>query len=491
MINRIIIIAAVLGLISTAIPALGAEGELKMTDSGITIFYPAGMEAQAKKVVEIAKKSILPSIEVHRQTLMLLKQPDVIAEQIASLLNADEKKDDVQTRLTVFRQKSEALIQCFSTIRLVKKSAAVATNGIDAGILQVRYLKDKDEFNMSMDFSDSSEDRVKRSYFPVLVNSDGSLRSGDKIGEMAIGFLGSGEPIAIAPLHETISYVMAQQLKLYHPFARWFNDGVSGWITRQLVIKSNTKLAAIAEKLFAINDQTRQLKEKVNLYAWPQPAYENRRGTLYDPAVETASTQYAVELITQLLGANGSQTLPKIMSDLNYRGNPDTNTICDAIKKATGKDAKSALLGYSPSGIRNAISSADDAKLTDDAQKLVDQKQWAEAVNRLQSALQITPTDVNARLNLAWIERLAGDRLDSEIQVFLCAALLNEQKYSFHLYAQSLEGNYVVGRLAILMGNLETAKQLIEPIVKLKPDHEDAKKALEEIQKMEAAAKAQ
>ena len=489
MVYRVILIAVVLALISVVVPAFAAEGELKMTDIGITVFYPAGMETQAKTALDTAKRVILPSIEVHRQTLTLLKQPDVLAKQIASLLNAEEKQDDIQMRLSVFKRKSEALIPCFTTIRLVKKSVAVATNGIDAGIMQVRYTKDTDEFNMTMDLTDDSDERIKRSYFPILVNPDGTLRSGDKIGEIAIGFLGSGEPIAIAPVHETVSHAIAQQLKFYHPTARWFNEGVSGWITREVVSKSNAKLGSLANKLFAPNDRSLQLKDKINLYAWPQPAYQNRRTSSYDPAVETAATQFSVDLISQLLGTNGSQILPKIMSDLNYRGNPDTNVICEAINKATGKDSLALLLSYAPKSVRDGIKSKDAAKLASEAEKLVGEKQWSEAVHRLKSLLQISPNDVNARLNLAWIERMTGDRFDSELQIFMCAALLKEEKYSFHLYAQSLEGNYTVGRLAILLGNLESARQFIEPIIKLKPDHADAKRAMEEIEKMEAAVK--
>jgi len=71
----------------------------------------------------------------------------------------------------------------------------------------------------------------------------------------------------------------------------------------------------------------------------------------------------------------------------------------------------------------------------------------------------------------------------------LAARLLKQQKYSFHLFASSVEGNYILGRLAILVGNLEYARKFIEPVLEAKPDHRDAKRAMEEIKRLESAAR--
>lgn len=101
----------------------------------------------------------------------------------------------------------------------------------------------------------------------------------------------------------------------------------------------------------------------------------------------------------------------------------------------------------------------------------------------------MSPDDANARLNLAWIEREFGERKDSELQVFLVAGLLKQQNYSFHLFVYSIEGNYISARLAILMGNLDTAKKFLEPVLAYRPDHADAKRAMDEISKLEEVAK--
>ena len=473
--------------VALASQAFAADNLKQLTSGGITVSYPAGLDSQAKKVMAVAQSTIKPAVEVHRQTVALLAVPDSMAGDIAQMLGAGEKKGVAKTHLQSFANKSTALVAAFSSIRLVRKASAVATNGIDAGVLQLRYSKDKDEFNLVLDEQDTSPGKLKRSFFPVIVNSDGTIRSEAKIGQIALDFLGSGSAMAIAPVQDTVSYMIADSLKIYHPLARWFNEGVSGYVTRQVVVKRAPKLAGLADSIFSVSAKSKQLADKVNLLSWPQPAYQTRSSL--DPALETAKTQYSIEAVSNLLAKAGPQALPKIMADLNYSGNPDTDAICAAIQKATGTDFKPTLMTYVPEEVRADIASGQAAKLVAKAEASVKAKKWQDAATALRQALEMTPDDVNARLNLAWIEREFGERKDSELQVFMVAGLLRQQKYSFHMFVYSVEGNYVMGRLAILMGNLQAARQFLEPVLQYKPNHADAKRAMEEIRKLEDAAK--
>lgn len=204
----------------------------------------------------------------------------------------------------------------------------------------------------------------------------------------------------------------------------------------------------------------------------------------FNPELEVAQTQYSIQIISDLLDKNGTQTLPAIMKEVNFNPNADTDTICTAIKKVTGKDFKNILLDYVPADIRNGIKSNDAPKLAKRAEELVGEKKLVDAADRLRKALEMNPQDINARLNLAWIERETGDNLDSEFQTFITARLLTKGNYSFHLYGDSIEGNYVLARLSILMGNIEYAKKLLQPVLLANPNHADAKRAMEEIKKL-------
>lgn len=474
-------------LLATAGAAAGQDELKQMPAGGVSIFYPPAFEAQAARVAEIARKSIAPSVDVHRQIAALLGDLDAVAGNVADLLGAPEKQDECAEMLGRYRLRSQALVRCFANIRIVRKADAVATKGIDAGALQVRYDQERDEFAMGLDLEGLDESRLKRSYFPVLVNSDGSIRSEDKLAEMAAGFLGTGEVLALVPVYDTVGYLLAEELKLYQPFIRWFNEGVSGWVTRQVATRFDRTLGTMAQELLAVSETSRSVRDRVNLFAWPQKPFQNRREPYFDPVLEAAHTQYAVELITEALGRDGPRVLPKVMADLNYNTGANTETICAAFQKAAGVDLKSKLMEYVPADVRAGIDSGRAAELIEQARKLAEDKQWAQAVDKLRAALQMTPEDVNARLNLAWLLREAGERTDSEIQVFLSARLLTKGHYSFSLFEGSVEGNYVLGRLAILLGNLEYARKFLDTVLAIKPDHADAKRAMDEIRALEGA----
>ena len=487
MAHRIItIVITLLALATLTNGALAAEEELKqLSDAGITITYPAGLEVQAQRVLAAVKEPVKASLDAHQQIIALLNDPDSIASEIVTLLGAEEKQDETKARILAYKDKSITMAQCFSNLRLIKKVDAMIAKQIDAGVLQARYDEKNDEFEMGMVQTGINESLLKRSYFPVFVNPDGTIKGENSLAKKIEDVLGSNKMMGIAAVHETVGYLIAQELRLYYPLSRWFNEGVSGWVTRTVVTKANPQLKETANQIFTVNAKSKQLRDKVNLLAWPQNAFQNSKFSEYDPALETAQTQYSVELITQLLGRNGSKDLPKIVGNLKFNANADTDTICETIKNITGKDFKATLLGYVPDGVRKG----DAKKLLSQAEALANEKKWAESAAKVRLALQITPADVNARLNLAWLEREFGEKLDSEIQIFLVARLLQQANYKFHLFVGSLEGNYVCGRLAILMGNLESAKQFLEPVLEVKPNHYDAKRAMDDIMTLEAAAK--
>ncbi len=482
-------IMSISALMCFASSAFTADDELKqISEGGIKVSYPAGLEAQAKHMLALAKELIAPSLSINMQMVAFLQNSDSMAKDVAELLGYPEKQDKINTYLLAYKTKSEALVQCFSNIELVKKADAAAKGGVDAGVIEVHYDKDKDEFKMLMNLENVSPEQLKRSRFPVFVNPDGTIRAEKKIGEMAVDFMGSNRTMIIAPLHDAVGSIMAKDLNLYHPFSRWFNDGVSAWITRHVVAKTDPKLASMANDLFLVNAESKKLREQVNFLCWPQSAFQNQRDPNFNVAMEAAQTQYAVEAVSYMLGKNAVVNLPKIMREVNFNPNADNEGILQAVKKITGRDVKPTFMSYVPENVRAGIKSGQSKNLLAKAEKLTNEKKWVAAANNIKLALAMTPDDINARLNLAWLERESGLRLDSELQVFLAARLIKQGNHKFHMYAVSLEGNYIMGRFAILMGNLQFAKELLKSVHELKPDHQDANRALEEIKTLENAA---
>ncbi|MEN6584177.1 MAG: tetratricopeptide repeat protein [Armatimonadota bacterium] len=484
--RAIIMITVLIALLGHARVVFAANDSMKeLTEGKITVSYPAEYEKQAKKVMAIAKSSIQTPLDIHSRIITILADPDATAKDISTLLGCDDKQDEAARRLKAYKTKSQVLVACFSNIHLVSKTDAAAKGGVDAGLVQVRYSKDNDEFNMTIDTAAADPSLIKNTYLPIFVNPDGSVRAQDKLAGIALDYLGSSKSMLMAPIHETVGYVMAEELNLYYPFSRWFNEGVSGWVARHVITKADPKLVSIANELLSVSSKSKELRSKVNLYSWTQPAFQNLRSANQDPSLEIAHTQYAIEAISTLLNKNGAQVLPKIMREVNFNADADTDTICNAIKKVTGTDFRSVLLTYVPVDVRNGIDTNTPKKLCTRAEELVQEKSWSDAADRLRTALQMSPQDVNARLNLAWVERETGQKLDSEIQVFLAARLLTNGKHSFHLYGDSLEGNYVLARLSMLLGDVNSAKKLLSPILQAKPNDPDAKRTMAEIAVLE------
>lgn len=488
-ITSIGLLAALVVLALLVSPAIAADDDMRQMKNGaITVWYPPKLEEQAKRVMEVAGKSIEPGLAAHNQIVSLLADPSSIAADMAGMMGAEEVQVKTAERLTAYREKSRALIASFSTVRLIDAAGVIAAGGADCGVLQIRYFRDNDEFKMGVDLSRVNKETLDRSYYPVLVNADGRVRGEDKLPNMITDLLGSSRLMALAPIHETAMWILAEQLNLYHPFGRWFNEGVSGWVTRRMITKLDPTLGSLAGQVYLPGAAAKKVRDKVNFPAWPQLAFQNRNDRGHDPAVEVAQTQYAVEAIGNLLGGNRAGQLAKIVGELKYNPNADSDAICAAILKTTGTDFQKTLQSYIPDDIRKA-GPGEAKKQIAQAEKLVQEKKWEEAAVKLKRALQITPQDTNARLNLAWILRETGNRVDSELQVFLAARLLKPDNHSFSLFAPSVEGNYIIGRLAIMMGDLEYARKFIQPVLEAKPDHEDAKRAMQEIKAIESAAK--
>jgi|YNPNPStandDraft_1061719.scaffolds.fasta_scaffold00565_10 tetratricopeptide (TPR) repeat protein len=488
--SRFATLAIVIAVVLAFAPAVfAAEQMSQFSDSGITVYYPPNYETQGKRILELLKPVIVPAIDVHQRTVSLLQDTDTLSKQIADALGAEEKADEAKTRLDAYKTKSQALIAAFTRIKLVPKADAVAAKLYKTGVLAFKYDENTDEFAFGLDLYNVDAAKLEQSYFPVFVNADGSIRSESRLPEMVANILGSNPGMIVAPIHDTVGYILAQELRLYYPFARWFNEGVSAWVTRHVVLKTDATLRDILNELFAVNKRSKTLKPKINLIAWPQAAYQNRNKEGFQPELEAAMSQYSLELIDSYFGKTAAKELPKVVAELRYNANADTQTICDTAKKLTGRDLKSKLLDYVPTEVRTGIESNTAKKLLAQAETAAQQKKWQDAANKIAKALQMTPEDFNARLNLAWLCRELKDNTEAEYQVFIAARLLKNDKYSVHLYASSLEGNYVIARLAILLGNLDTAKELLKPILEAMPSHADAKRAMEEVKAMETAAK--
>jgi hypothetical protein len=228
----------------------------------------------------------------------------------------------------------------------------VAKGELDAGAVKVQYDKESDDFNIALASINIDKDTLNRSFYPVFVNADGTIRSEDKFANMAISALGSSKAVIIGPVHETVNHIIGDEMKLFYPFTRWFNEGVSGWVTKRVITKNEPTLTPLVDEIFNVSPGSKRLRDKVNLPVWPQFAFQYRKAPYFEPNLEAAQTQYSVELVSNLLGGNREDQLSKIITEIKYGNYVDNNKICEVIKKVTGVDFKKKLMEYVPKDVK-------------------------------------------------------------------------------------------------------------------------------------------
>jgi tetratricopeptide (TPR) repeat protein len=227
----------------------------------------------------------------------------------------------------------------------------------------------------------------------------------------------------------------------------------------------------------------KSLKGKVNLIAWPLAGLESQCPSAEEEEISTACYSFAVEAIDRMLGDKPG-ALAKVTAKLKGGRSPDTDKICAAITEVTGRDAKSILLDYVPDYVRAGLKSGEPESLRKDALQKLHARDYAGGAKLLSRLLEMTPSNVNARLDLAWAMRKSGaPRPESERMITIAVNVLQCSEVGrFELCASDADSKYVVGRALQVAGDKQKAKVRFDEVLRLDPSHADAQSALKELE---------
>ena len=487
-------------------PAPLAPRTEKLTVGDITISYPPGLEAQAQEAAKLAAEVIAPRREKLRNFKQKINDSDGIAAQICKLIGCPEHVENARETLNRMDAGID-ICAMLADIRLYTESELKASGGIKEGPVRLTYDPKEDafsfEFGMSVNINNQpdggNKDAAPKTFFPLIIKNDGTFRTKDKhsIAQDTMSFCDVMEGSSMTSIHEAAEVVLADKLKLYHPFSRWFNDGVANWV----MLKIGTEVAPDMENHLRYiafpGEQEKPLKAKVNLLTWPQLKYLNRAAfTPIPDDIKAANYCFATEAVDRLLQDQPPDTLAKIIGKLKDKPMADTDVICVVIKDVTGKDFKAILLEYTPEHVRTGLKEGASKALLAEAKAKMDKGNYAEAVKLLTRLLEMTPFQVEARLDLAQAMRISGaPKAESEFQIILAAALTISSGININLSFTNAEGAYVSARLLQLIGQLfdqrspeqeSMARKIYEKILEASPDHADALAALAELDKIES-----
>lgn len=476
-----VLLAALLG--GMCLPC-AAAGETKTLKAGeITVTYPSGMEDKAKEVAEFATKNILPIRDQFLKTRKALSDTDKVANRIVEWLGCPEEQKEAKKILASFPEIMDAVESLYTDIRLYRESEVKASGGMKEGAMSLSYDPSDGSFHSNWLATSDQSKEARKAFLPVAVGEDGRY-NGKPVDELARGLDGTAFGMMPA-IHEAAEAVLLLGLKFYHPYARWFNDGVSNWVMMQVAREFTPDLYGQCETSAMPGDEAKSLRPKINLLAWPQVDYSARNPSQEEIRLNGACYQYATEAIDRMLRDLPPDTLAKIIRKLKGQYCPNTDAICAAIKVVTDRDARAILLEYVPDRIRSDRAQNVNFALCEQAKRLVGQADYAGMARLLSTSIEIEPSDPDAHFNLAWAMRKARmPKEESERQAKIAAGLLSgKTPHDFAYFEVDDECMYILGRVLMHAGNDKKAREILEQVIEHASDPADAKAALEELDK--------
>jgi tetratricopeptide (TPR) repeat protein len=285
------------------------------------------------------------------------------------------------------------------------------------------------------------------------------------------------------PIHEVTEGVISGELGLYHPFTRWFNEGVANWV----MIKLAGEFAPQYDKelrsklLPRPNDP---LRKKINLISWVQCAYQKQSPSEEESNISANSYDYATEAISRMLGNQPPDALAKILQKLKGKNNPYTDMILAAVNEVTKSDAWSILRDYVPDSVLPLFRQGSMEELSGQAVKLAEQGKYNEVLTIFKRLLEAFPYDTNARLDYVWaLRKTKQPKEESGRQIRIAGECLQSGNINFCLIKEDADTYYILGRLLETNKTKDESKDEYTKALELDPNHADAKAALEAINK--------
>jgi len=495
-------------------PSTGLTLDQKLTVGDITVSYPTGLEAQARDLMAVSQRVIPPRrARIPAVTQAFLDQKGM-AERVADLLGCPERIDTAHRTVSAVVSGVETLtdalfLPMLSDARIYREADLKASGGLHDGVVDLTYDPSTDRFMLQICSGITGEGvntPAGKGFLPFVVRDDGTFRTPPGLGlaewvaqpidELAVG---SAITLRAATIHEAAEVIL-DGLGCDHPFTRWFSEGVANWVALQVVAQVAPEYLQLCREHFLPGREANPLRERINLLAWTRATYEREFVVAGDRGLDEASYLYATELIDRLLQGQPAGTLAKVVGKLKGAQPPDSDAICQAFREVMGKDARSMLLEYVPTHVRDGLAQGLAATKLQEGYQALSAGQLPRAATLLKEALEMSPSDADAHLNLAIIVRRAlrgpqlpdpgtaqRRRLESERHIAIAAALTKrDPSRPFQIHGPvDNEARYALGRAEQFRGRIQEAKDILS---QLPQGHEDAQEALKEIAEEERAS---
>jgi len=489
-------------------PAFANGEEIEyQTPGGITVTAPAGMEEQARQVGAIADKVLPPygrEYNAFRQAMMKAG----LEKRIADLLGCQENMETTRTILAEFDKVMVApYADCFTHVMIIRDTEVIAPGILTFGSIKVRYDRAENSMNLSfapyvqitktMPEANPATEKPLSSVIPVVLAEEDGYAVREEDEAAFLNWVADTLIVScLLPIHEATEGTLAihvlsdganKDKPYFHPYNRWFAEGVANWVMLRLGAEIAPRAAASLQAQYTppADDPRR---EYINL-----PLWSFMMGFDLIPNERTAQQDaylypYATELVGRLLAGQPEGTLAKIVRQLKHTKLPNPHEVTQAISDVTGKDAGSIIAQYVPHNVRVRLEDGTRPPL-ESARAAARAADYTNTAQYLAFAVAIDPGDAALHFHLAWALRKAGaDRKESdfELKQALLLSRYTEQRTGRAVeikpfYLNDAETLYLLGRREQVFDRPEQAKKFYRRALAKAPRHADTLAALEEM----------
>jgi tetratricopeptide (TPR) repeat protein len=471
-------------LLLAAISSAAADDELLETVrvGDISVEYPPGLRDKAFELARAADKALSGRLRAYREQRPLFSDKARIAQMIVSELNMPDSRVDAEEWLRTVALFEELPLRICANYRLLRLEAirtAAATGKPDIGLPGARMTdaargRGVLEFNFETKSGTAMPD-LKTILFPIVVDAKGRFfldgeRNLARYLAVKVEYLLDSAWL-VGP-HEATEMVLVANRKLYHPHARWFNDGVANWVALRVLRKLGLPPDAKVYRETLPTGKSRRYRKRVNLLSWAQVKYAPPDRDDERERIQESHYQYATEAISRMFEGQPDDALGSVLQLLKDAPNPDTRQICRSISQVTGRDALNTLLDYVPARIRKAAGSYLPPELVRKGTVEIAGKRWNSARKALAGALEIDPNQRDARVSYAYVLqklRVECKEVDRQLKVVVDLFRVGE-KVNFES-KEDADWSYILGRLSQLLGDQKTARILFKNALELAPNH--------------------
>ncbi len=426
--------------------------------------------------VEAALGQALEDVLANQKQIITILKPYVkVSKDVAALLGCPEKEQDIQKRALSYYNDAVVINQTLSNVTLISEADARKDKYLQKGYVNYMFPENGDKAEILMAAQPYyDQELLKTVCLPVIIKADGTIMQKDDLVASIAGACGVGPTVPSLLFMSFVSDCMKSVTRTMPYFSRWYTEGMPYKITSVLLGQYAPKQKPVFDKIFALTDESKELRDKVNLWDFCDIKIAASDKS-YTSKLDAANIQYSCMLMDELYEKIGKKGLTAMNAEFKYDTRLTNEKMAKTVKTLFDIDFRARLLEYTPADVKALVekgSVEDKKKAAGDAVVAHD---WEKARAEYSDCLMFDQTDYNSRLNLATVYRELGDNTASDLHILIAATTMGEGKANIRL--ADIENNdnacVVLGKYFYLQEAYPQAYGVLFPIYEEHQDWED------------------